>query len=672
MSQTKTVDAVLDSTAQSRWNTLGGPGFYAGLAIPLFSLRTDEGMGIGEIPDLKILIQWVKKIGFKIIQLLPLNDTGNDPSPYSAVSSLALNPVYLSLRQVRGASLIQKQIETSSRKLNASGRLNYEHVRLEKLKLLRILLSKTKDGTLADQSFQKFRKENPWLQPYAAFSVLKIQHDQAWWREWPASIRKNPEKAIADVSKKYADECLLFTFIQWQLDEQMRDVHSFARKNNVALKGDIPILMNDDSVDIWMNERYIKADLTAGAPPDMFTDKGQNWGLPVYNWDELEKDDYRWWKNRMKAMEKYYDLVRIDHVLGFFRIWTVPAHESTARLGFFDPALPIRKQSLKKIGFSDEMITQLSEPHFSHKTLKNLLGPELAMVKKTVFQRIPGKQRYIFAQSVSGEKKIDELFSGKPELRDKLWRLWADRMFLKHESHKNMFLCRWAFTETSGFLSLTKQLQRNFLTFLKEHHKKQDQLWKKRGEHLMTMLRDSTTMLVCAEDLGYVPAVVPEVLNKLGILGLKVERWTRDYEKSHSTYIEPSSYPLLSVATSSVHDSTTIRGWWEESYEERVLYYQKILRKPGPVPDYLTTEIAARIIERLLTASSALVIFPLQDILALTYDFRTYHPEDERINVPGTVSDRNWSYRMAFRVSDLLRSTELNSHLLKLVKRSKR
>ncbi|MBN2385167.1 4-alpha-glucanotransferase [bacterium] len=652
------------------WDIIGKPSRAAGVAVPLSALRSERGFGIGEIPDLKQLIDWCTMTGLRIIQLLPINDTGSQTSPYSARSSLALNPVYLNLERLEGYSTIALKAKTLQIAFNASERCLYNEIRKTKLSLCREIFESHYQEIVASSRFQVFRRQNPWLDDYAHFCVLKGLFNDQWWRDWPKQARDAQPTFLSEISTRYARDCLFHVFLQWQLDQQMSEVHRYAQAASVALKGDIPILISDDSVDVWLHEVFFDTSLHAGAPPDMFTDEGQNWGMPIYNWEALERDGFRWWIARLQHFEKYFDAVRIDHVLGFFRIWAVPATEKTARLGYFVKTQPLTRRILRNLGLSELNIDRLSEPTFTKTRLDSIWAQLPPAQLKKLFCKAGPRDLYRFCPAIRGEQDFVPLCGDNTGLFKELSLLWADRALLKRAPGQS-FSFRWNFAEVTAFKALAPSVQKKIVRFLARYEQRQQKMWAQRAIQYLSMIMANTRVLVCAEDLGYVPPVVPPVLKQLGILSLKVDRWTKDYSKNPPPFISPSDYPVSSVCTPSTHDSSTLRGWWEEEMTETEHYYQT-LGLPPPVPTYLTTEAAHTILKRNFEAQSVFTILLLQDFFSLTYDFRTWFPAAERINVPGTISPENWSWRMKMDLSVLLGADSFNTLVRDLISNSGR
>lgn len=664
----KNINGKLD---RKRWKVLDKPGYFAGVMTPLFSLRSEKNLGCGEIPDLKLLIKWCQITKQSLIQLLPLNDTGMDSSPYSAISSKAINPVYISLDEIRGKNIIEPELEHYRELFRSEVRFNYKSVRNVKINLLSKIFSSQRNYLKKSKSFAKFRAINQWLKSYSAFCVLKELYEQHWWREWPEKYRHGTKEVIQGVSLRYSEQCFFHQFIQWELEKQLMKVKKAAEKSKILLKGDIPILMSDDSADVWTFPDFFDFSLKAGAPPDMFSDKGQNWGFPTYRWDVLKNDKYAWWIERLKQSEKFYHAIRIDHVLGFFRIWSVPKNEITARLGVFIPSVKITKRALNNLGIKGALLKQLSMPIISKDELQDLFGANWQFLIGGLFVWNKKGKYYTFSPSIKGEKDFEYLNDDNPELFDEVSKLWAKRVFITLGKKSKQYFFKWAFEETAQFQKLPELLRAKILKFNEDYEKKQNVLWKKNGRTLMNMILNNTKLLVCAEDLGYVPPVVRPVLQELGILSLKVDRWERDYNAFPSSFIDPKLHPFLSVCTPSVHDTSTLRGWWEESLADREQYFQS-LDLPGPVPDYLTTEVAEAVIKRLLSAGSAFTVFAIQDWFSLIYDLRTYSTLDERVNIPGTISEQNWSWRMKITIEELLKMKDFNKKIAKLIKDANR
>ena len=302
------------------------PGFRgAGTAVPVFSLRTADDFGIGDFRDLRPLVDWAASTGQCIIQLLPVNDTTRkgewkDSYPYSPVSTFALHPLYLRLQDIGvkpTAAFLKQQKE-----LNALPEIDYPRVFKAKMAWIRKAYETCGAADMESQAFKKFYRENiEWLPEYTGFCARRdgLEPEYYAWQ-------------------------------QFHLDRQFSEEADYARSRGVHFKGDLPIGVSSDSAEAYWHPELFNLDSSTGAPPDFFSADGQNWGFPTYNWDEMAKDDYAWWKARLRKMSRYFDAFRIDHILGFFRIWEIPAGEKSGTQGHFNPALPYSREDIEGRG----------------------------------------------------------------------------------------------------------------------------------------------------------------------------------------------------------------------------------------------------------------------------------------------------------------------------------
>ncbi|HCQ72324.1 MAG TPA: 4-alpha-glucanotransferase, partial [Rikenellaceae bacterium] len=299
----------------------------AGTAIPVFSLRSETSFGVGEFKDLKKLVDWAAKTGQSIIQLLPINDTTmtgtwTDSYPYNANSTFALHPQFIHLPDAWVKA--DKKFKALQKKLNALPAVDYERVNNEKIRLLKEAFEKVGQEVMSGESYKKFYSANKdWLIPYAAFCVLRDVNGTPEFGEWK-SLSEYSETKVKSFCRRHKNETDFYCFVQFCLDAQLKEAVEYAHSKGVAIKGDLPIGISRTSVDAWQYPHLFNLDSQAGAPPDAFSADGQNWGFPTYNWEEMAKDGYAWWKARLKKMSEYFDTFRIDHILGFFRIWEIP------------------------------------------------------------------------------------------------------------------------------------------------------------------------------------------------------------------------------------------------------------------------------------------------------------------------------------------------------------
>ncbi|MFI3240896.1 MAG: 4-alpha-glucanotransferase, partial [Bacteroidales bacterium] len=326
----------------------------AGVAIPVFSVRTEEDFGIGDFFSLKKVIDWAALTNQRVVQILPINDTTmthtwTDSYPYNANSTFALHPMYINLKGVGTLSDDNKQAEYDAlaKELNTLTEIDYERVNDAKTAYLKDLYAEIGAKVKATAAYKKFVKSNEyWLAPYAAFTALRDVYGTPDFSQWGEYANYSAEK-VAKIFKEYKSDVEFTYFIQYYLDKQLSEVREYAHKNSVVLKGDIPIGISRTSADAWVYPKLFNMDCQAGAPPDDFAVLGQNWGFPTYNWEEMNKDGFKWWKDRFTKMAEYFDAYRIDHILGFFRIWQIPMDAVHGLLGAFSPAMPYSADELR-------------------------------------------------------------------------------------------------------------------------------------------------------------------------------------------------------------------------------------------------------------------------------------------------------------------------------------
>lgn len=321
---------IIDTPAYALWKPFGIR-HHHGINIPLFSLHSAQSCGVGEFLDLLPMIDWCQTIHFDIIQLLPLNDTGRDQSPYNALSAYALNPIHLSLSALPKIDFypeLQEMVK-ELHKLNNSQHIAYNQVREGKEEFLRLYYDKESKNILAGEEYQAFAKNTPWLREYALFKALKEHYGWVSWEDWPSDIKNPSTQTVDSLLKQHQKDIEWHCAIQYLCYTQLRTVKEYASQKGVFLMGDIPILISRDSADVWFHRALFNLDYAAGAPPDFYNKEGQKWGFPLYRWDRLAEDDYRWWRERLTFATNFYHLYRIDHVIGFFRIWAFPYEART-------------------------------------------------------------------------------------------------------------------------------------------------------------------------------------------------------------------------------------------------------------------------------------------------------------------------------------------------------
>lgn len=645
----------------------------AGVAVPVFSLRSANSFGVGEFEDLKLLSDWATKTGQKIIQMLPINDTTNfrtwkDSYPYSGISVFALHPLYLNIEKM-GEVPDMDRYKRLREELNAEKFVDYEAVLRYKWEFISKIYSRDKNKVFSSNEYKDFYARNKyWLNAYAVFSHLRDKFGTAEFSRWKDDAIYD-EKRIdkyCDSSNKEFDCIGIHMFVQFFLDKQLKDAVSYAHKAGVAMKGDIPIGVNRNSVEVWMNTRLFDCNGQAGAPPDDFSKFGQNWGFPIYNWDEMKKDGYSWWCNRLKKMQEYFDAYRIDHILGFFRIFRIPIDSTMGLLGQFCPALSMTKDEIEEYGikFSQSMC----EPFIHEDYLEIIFGDDTEYVK-TKFLKATGKGQFKLKDEFGTQVKIDQNLSEEDKknenLRNGLKILTCQVLFVTDMNNKKKYHPRIALYQSFVYKMLPQKDKEAFSKLYNDFfYVRNNDFWYDSAMAKLPELIKSTNMMVCGEDLGMVPDCVHPAMDNMSILSLEIQRMPKEFGVEFG---ELPKVPYMSVCTSSTHDMSTTRQWWEEDRERTQRYYNNVLHEYGPAPLFCEPWICQRIIEMHLKTNSMWVILPLQDWMSMDGALRNNDTFCERINVPADP-DNYWRYRMHINLEDLNQATELNQKINALVK----
>jgi 4-alpha-glucanotransferase len=590
-----------------------------------------------------------------------------DSYPYAAISAFALHPLYINLEALAGKKFagIIKPFRKKQKELNQGTDLDYEEVMKIKLAVIRELYYQQKDEWQIDDEYQQFFENNKhWLVPYAVFSCLRDRYKTADFRQWKIHTVYNKdaiEKFAAPGSRHY-DEIAIRYFTQFHLHLQLRESADYAHKHGIVIKGDIPIGIYRHSCDAWVEPELYHMDMQAGAPPDDFAVKGQNWGFPTYNWEQMEKDGFGWWKKRFAQMSSYFDAFRIDHILGFFRIWSIPMNAVEGLMGHFDPILPVNIHEFydRQIWFDHDRYTK---PFINDAVLWQYFNEEWEFVKGEYLQET-GNGQYELKIAFSTQQAIENYFLKleRNDFNDRicsgLLSLVANRILLEVPgSNGKLFHFRIAMENTPSFRYLEWNTQQKLKDlYVDFFYRRQDHFWKDEAMMKLPPLKESTNMLICGEDLGMVPGCVPDVMKQLGILSLEIQRMPKDPKKE---FFHPADAPYLSVITPSTHDMSTIRGWWEEDRAKTQRFFNHELGQWGDAPWYCEPWINKAIVIQHLYSLAMWSIFQLQDLLGMSESIRRENPNDERINVP--ANPRNyWKYRMHLTLEDLIREKEFN------------
>ena len=636
-----------------------------GVAVPVFSLNSKDNFGIGEFLDLKLLADWCCKTGMKMIQILPINDTRTDDSwdnsyPYKAISTKALHPIYLNLNKL-GTLNDSNDIEYFQSKkeiLKAKDYVDYPEVMKVKDAYFRKIFAQTWNEVKDKEDYKTFFKENEeWLVPYAKFCL-------------ESTVNGQQTTDLVQSSEFKVQSSEFYYFLQYHLDKQLTEAIDYLHERGIALKGDIPIGIGRHSVEAWSNPELFNLDCQAGAPPDAFATEGQNWEFPTYNWEAMAKDDYQWWRDRLTQMSRYFDAYRIDHILGFFRIWEIPRQYTQGIMGHFSPAIGYQQSEIcSMLSASHE---RLIKPYIRGHFLHEFFGEYTEEVRdkylnETSFSYFELKEEF------NTQRKITDYFSSQQttdnrqqeekdeKIKNGLIALCSEVLFVEDKGYLHP---RIALQFTHSYNEL-EEYQKNEINRLYDDYfyHRNEELWKKEALKKLPKIIEASDMLVCGEDLGMVPACVKDVMQQLNILSLEVQRMPKD---PCDTFVNPSKNPYLSVDTTSTHDTSTIRGWWEENGELTNRFYREMLGHQEGAPYFAEPFVCKEIIEQHLKSSSMWVIIPIQDYIAMDGEFRWNQTQREQINVPAN-SHHHWCYKMHQSLEELNGRDKLNDIIYSMV-----
>ena len=654
----------------------------AGTQVPVFSLRTCKSAGIGDFGDLKTMIDFVASTGQKVLQLLPINDTTithtwTDSYPYSCISVFAIHPQYADLHalpELKDAKA-RAEAEKTRAELNALDKIDYEKVNDFKINYLRQIFNQEGEKMMKTAEYKAFFQDTElWLVPYAQYSYLRDKNGTADFNQWPDhQVWDEAErKALADPKTAAYKNVAFFYFVQFVLDRQMQEAHEHAKAKGVILKGDIPIGVNRNGCDVWTEPKYFNLNGQAGAPPDDFSANGQNWGFPTYNWFEMLKDGCQWWNRRFQNMARYFDAYRIDHVLGFFRIWEIPVHSVHGLLGQFAPALAMSREEIESYGlhFQEDRFTR---PFITDWVLDRVFHERAGEVKEKYLDRLDD-ERYQMKPEVDTQRKVEALFADVTNekelwLRDGLYALISDVLFVRDHTNPGVFHPRISAQLDFIYESLYDNDKAAFNRLYNDYfYRRNNQFWYQEAMKKLPKLVQATRMLVCAEDLGMVPDCVPWVMDELKILSLELQSMPKDPSVKFGHL---SRNPYRSVCTISSHDMPTLRMWWDENIQRTQEYYNTMLYRQGSAPHPLPGWLASDIISRHLTSPSMLCILSIQDWLATDEALRLPDADAERINIPATPK-HYWRYRMHLNIEDLAADKRFVQNITEMISQSGR
>lgn len=654
----------------------------AGTLIPVFSLRSQDSFGVGDFGDLKKMIDWVAFTGQKLLQILPINDstvnhTWTDSYPYSCISIYALHPQYADFRQLPQLENEEKRkyFEKIGKELNAQTQIDYEKVNDTKNEYLHLLFEQEGKKCFASAEFKDwFTEEQHWLVPYAQFCFLRDKHATADFTKWPECNVWNEENraALTSPRTKIYKEVSYYYYVQFILAQQMQSAHEYARMKMVILKGDIPIGVNRQGCDVWQEPRYFNLNGQAGAPPDDFSRNGQNWGFPTYNWDEMIKDGCLWWVRRFKNMQKYFDAYRIDHVLGFFRIWEIPLHSVHGLLGQFQPSLGLTQIEIESYGlmFRENFFCR---PYITDEVLSQMFGEKASEVAHKYLEPYQGPF-YKFQKEYDTQRKIEAAFGETEdaaviELREKLYSLISNVLFLRDHKDATKFHPRISVQFDSIYEQLSGAEKDAFNRLYDDYfYRRNTHFWYREAMKKLPKLAQATRMLICAEDLGMVPDCVPWVIDELRILSLELQSMPKQPGLEFGLV---DKYPYRSVCTIDSHDMPTLRMWWDEDKQRAENYYHNVLYRRDEVPHPMPGWLVKDVINRNLMSPSMLCILSLQDWMGIDENVRLADANAERINIPANPH-HYWRYRMHCNIEDLISNQRFCDDIMAMIAQSGR
>ena len=658
----------------------------AGVVVPVFSLRSDGSFGVGDFGDLKRMIDWAYKTCMHVLQILPINDTNmtgtwQDSYPYNSISIYALHPQYTDFRQLPAIKdeAVRAKFEQLRQELNALPQIDYERMFAAKMEYLHIIFEQEWRSVSRSKAYKEFFERNQeWLVPYALFCVNRDKYGTAEFSKWGKDSKYEEPRASRTKQSASREEAFWY-FVQYNLDQQMRSAHDYARAHRVVLKGDIPIGISRDGVEAWVEPKYFNLNGQAGAPPDAFSVNGQNWGFPTYNWDAMLEDGCQWWVRRFRKMAEYFDAYRIDHVLGFFRIWEIPIHAVHGLLGQFSPSLGMTPAEIEGYGlqWQEDLFTT---PFIADWTIDRIFGDRAQYVKETfldpkhddIWQMKPefDTQRKVEAWwKAQREASAADEAEALENLRDGLYALISDVLFVRDRKDSKKFHPRIGVQNDFVYQALYDHDKYHFNRLYNDYfYRRNNQFWYNEAMKKLPRLTQATRMLVCAEDLGMVPDCVPWVMDQLRILSLEIQTMPKD---PNIRFGKLSHNPYRSVCTFSTHDMPTLRQWWDENNEQTQAYYNIPLRRSGVAPHPLPGWLAKDIVSRQLTSPSMLCLLSLQDWLSIDERLRLPDPNAERINIPANPR-HYWRYRMHLTIEQLMQADEFNDAVKTLIVQSGR
>jgi 4-alpha-glucanotransferase len=652
----------------------------SGIALPVFSLRTKQGCGIGEFSDLKMLMDLAEKMGMDIIQTLPVNDTlanmtWSDSYPYAAISVYALHPLYINLESITDLSTYNwyPNYQNEKSALNKLDFIDFEAVLTLKLDVLRKLYADIGSKILKSKEVKEYINSNSWVKSYSIFCHLRDKFktpDFTTWKEYAIFDNKVIDKFWS--KNNPSKEVGFYVYVQYLLDQQLKEVKKYGRSKGIVLKGDLPIGIYRHSCDAWINPHLYQMSQQAGAPPDDYAVNGQNWGFPTYNWEEMSKDGFSWWQSRMRQLSTYFDALRIDHILGFFRIWSIPINQISGTLGLFYPRLPLHINEIASYGLKGD-INRYTKPYIRTYMLQQMFEKDWEIIANIFLVEV-FDDAFIFRPEFDTQQKVmialqTENYTKFHALSTKILSLLTEVLLIEEpDSNELYFNPRITLHTTYSYKDLDeyskKAIDKLYVEYFYQRH---NEFWKNQATWKLPAIIKASDMLICGEDLGMIPATVPDVMSQLNIIPLEIQRMP----KTNTLFGMCNEFDYLTVCSPSCHDMPTIRGWWEGNSPLASKFYHLYMKRDGVAPRECLPEIVKFIINDHLQSKSILAIFPLQDLLGMNDKLKHPNPFAEQINEPANPK-HYWRYRLHLDIEDIISNKSFCEDIYSMVKSSGR
>lgn len=685
----------------NEWFVCPNHDFFKGFGIycPIFSLRSNYSCGIGQYTDLIPLIDFCNKIRASLIHILPIHDTTEtggwgDSYPYKQVSCFALNPMYINLYQVMDPLPKEaiNQLNDFRTRMEKNPTIDYPAVYDFKHRMLDSLYQLVQSTLKDNVEYQKFIAENNvWLRSYALFCYFRDFYNRSDFHFWPHHSNIKPSEII-QLSNKYAAQLDKYYWYQYLCEIQYKSVLKYAEEHRVIINGDLPTGVNFNSVECWAYPKNFRLHMCAGSTPDDFSSDGQNWGFPTIDWDYMASDDYKWWRNRLARVSQLFHAVRIDHILGFFRIWELPRDNCIRGiLGHYYPIKPVSRVELETMGLWN--IDRYVKPYVRWHLLVPKFGGEAEYVAQKFFipKRVDLQDDWFdFKDEYNTEKKIADRLA--LEITDKskrehyqicLFQLLTDVLLIPDDNQSDYFHVRTNITVehievhndgTRVFYSpswneLNEPEKTLMLNLYNDYtFKRQNKLWVQKAKPKLDLLKSSTNTMIIVETAGhYNDDITTEILSH-GFLSVRIQRIGNEKD---TQFDDVNSYPYLSVCCPSTHDTSSLRGWWEENSQITLEFWNSQLWKHEEVLKTCEPMVSQMIIRKHLWSPSMWAVFLLQDLTGIDESLRRQNPIDERINIPSDPN-HHWYYRYPYKVEELRDYDVFTSKVREMVESSHR